>query len=444
MGAFRDRYGYELTTTSAKAAEAYSFGVDCSLSGDPGAEQAMAAAIAEDPGFALAHVAAARQAQFLGDFAAAKAGKERAQELAGGATPREQLHIAAMARAIEGDSPASVGLIREQMAEHPRDAYLLSQATGPFSLIGFGGGPDWRAETFALLEPLAPAYGDDWWFASTFAFAHNELNHFAEARRLAELSLKGRPRSGHGSHTMAHVFFETGDHAGGATFLQGWLPGYERQAILFSHLSWHQALFALANGDPATALRIYDETLKPSVCPGVPIVAIADAASLVWRCDLYGVDHPKALAAELSTWAATAIPRPGLTFADMHVALAHAAAGDGEALGRLAAGLRQREAEGKQTAGPVALAIVEAIEAFSREDYAAAIDRLEPLTGELVRIGGSNAQRQVFEDTLLEAYLRAGRYEQAETVLRARLQRRPSAREERLLARAAAAAPVAG
>jgi tetratricopeptide (TPR) repeat protein len=444
MGAFRDRYGYELSTTSATAAEAYSRGVDCSLSGDLGAEQAMATAIAEDGGFALAHVAAARLAQFIGDFATAKAAKERAQELAPGTTPRERLHIAAMARAIEGDSAGSVALIRELVAEYPRDAYLLSQATGPFSLIGFGGGPDWRAESFALLEPLAGAYGDDWWFASTFAFAHNELFHFEEARRLAEISLRGRPRSGHGSHTMAHVFFETGDHPGGARFLDAWMPGYERAATLFSHLSWHQALFALANGDPGAALRIYDETLKPSICPGVPIITIADAASLIWRCDLYGVARPTALAADLSAWASTAFPRPGVTFADMHVALAHAAAGDGESLERLAAALRQREAEGKQSAGPVALATVEAIAAFSRGEYAAAVDRLEPLTGELVRIGGSNAQRQVFEDTLLEAYLRAGRYTEAEKALRARLQRRPSEREERLLARAAAAPAVAG
>ena len=42
--------------------------------------------------------------------------------------------------------------------------------------------------------------------------------------------------------------------------------------------------------------------------------------------------------------------------------------------------------------------------------------RLEPLFTEprldqLARIGGSHAQREVFEDTLLEAYLRAEQFE---------------------------------
>lgn len=53
-----------------------------------------------------------------------------------------------------------------------------------------------------------------------------------------------------------------------------------------------------------------------------------------------------------------------------------------------------------------------------------------------MRIGGSNAQREVFEDMLLEAYLRAGRYALAEAMLRTRLGRRPSARDFFWLGRA--------
>ena len=48
---------------------------------------------------------------------------------------------------------------------------------------------------------------------------------------------------------------------------------------------------------------------------------------------------------------------------------------------------------------------------------------------QIARIGGSHAQREVFEDTMLEAYLRAEQFDQAEAMLRARLQRRASARD---------------
>ena len=48
---------------------------------------------------------------------------------------------------------------------------------------------------------------------------------------------------------------------------------------------------------------------------------------------------------------------------------------------------------------------------------------------ELVRIGGSHAQRELWEDTLIVAYLRAGHGDKANGASRP-LDRRPSARDE--------------
>ena len=80
-------------------------------------------------------------------------------------------------------------------------------------------------------------------------------------------------------------------------------------------------------------------------------------------------------------------------------------------------------------ASEVVPALVEALAAFVHGDYESAVHYLEPVADQVVRVGGSNAQREVFEDTLLQAYLRAGHYTQAESVLRKRLDRRPSARD---------------
>jgi hypothetical protein len=52
-----------------------------------------------------------------------------------------------------------------------------------------------------------------------------------------------------------------------------------------------------------------------------------------------------------------------------------------------------------------------------------------PRLDQLARIGGSHAQREVFEDTMLEASLRAEQFEKAEAMLRTRLQRRASVRD---------------
>jgi hypothetical protein len=83
---------------------------------------------------------------------------------------------------------------------------------------------------------------------------------------------------------------------------------------------------------------------------------------------------------------------------------------------------------------------VHAVTAFARGDYASAIALLEPVQAEVVMVGGSNAQREVFEDTLLEAYLRAGCSTQALALIERRLARRPSTLDQRRRERAAPAA----
>jgi tetratricopeptide (TPR) repeat protein len=134
--------------------------------------------------------------------------------------------------------------------------------------------------------------------------------------------------------------------------------------------------------------------------------------------------------------AARMTAQPGMAFVDTNAALALAAARDEVAFGRLIDGLRALDAQGHPTAGCVVLPLVQGIWAFAQGAYDEAIEWIEPIADQIVRIGGSNAQREVFEDTLLEAYLRAGRYALAEAILRQRLDRRPSGRDFFWLGRA--------
>lgn len=234
----------------------------------------------------------------------------------------------ALAQAVYGNGPKALALIREHIQEFPRDAFALKQADGPFGLIGFGGGQNRLEANFALLDSVAHAYGDDWWFLSAYAFAHNELGHFTAARRLVDRSLALNSRSGHSAHTMAHVFFETGDTDSGAAFLDEWLPDYPRPSQMYSHLTWHLMLFELAGDRPEQVRQLYEETLRPAASPGVPLITLCDAAALMWRHDLYGLECPAGSRAEVATLARRAFPRPGITFADVHSVLGYVAAGE--------------------------------------------------------------------------------------------------------------------
>jgi len=124
-------------------------------------------------------------------------------------------------------------------------------------------------------------------------------------------------------------------------------------------------------------------------------------------------------------------PKSSLPFADVHVALFAAATQNHVALTARLAAIEQRLAEGKLPAGQVVPAIVRALAAFADEDYASCVQMLAPVLAEVVRIGGSHAQRELIEDTYIVALMRSGELPRARALLDARLHRRPSLRDTR-------------
>jgi hypothetical protein len=429
-----DRYGYELTAT-AEAVDRYVEAVDLTLSADAGAPEAFEAAVEADEGFALGYAGLARMRQLRGEPIAAKKLIGRATELSSRLGKRERGHVAAMSSVINDDMNTSLASVKAHIADFPRDAFVLSPATSVLGLIGFSGRQDRNVEQLELLDTVADDYGDDWWFLGTYAFAHNEAGRSTEARPLVERSLELQPRSGNGAHAMAHVQFETGEAQDGVRFLGQWLPGYQSKAQLHRHVQWHYALFLMQTGDLPGALDVYERHIRPGVDDLAPLGTLMDSASFLWRVQLAepGRDLPWEPVAELST---SAFPKPGNQFADSHKALAYAGCGDGAALEGLIEALWAHERSGKARAGEMVPAIAESLEAFARQDFGRAAEILSPVADQVVRLGGSHAQREVFEDTLVEAWLRAGEGEQATALLQERLNRRPSPRDEAWLERA--------
>ena len=127
--------------------------------------------------------------------------------------------------------------------------------------------------------------------------------------------------------------------------------------------------------------------------------------------------------------AAPAAEQPGAAFRDAHAALAFAGSGNHESMAKMTGRLREAAEKGDSFTREVVLPLVQGIEAFAEENYAESVRLLEPVFPQLVRVGGSHAQREVFEDTMLEAYIRAEQFEKAEDLLKVRLKQRESIRD---------------
>ena len=426
-----DGRGLPLSTRSARAAALYREGVDLMLSAWPGADAPLDEAIATDPGFALAHAARARLHGVRGEAQEARARIATAGELAArDGDARERSHVEVLSDAIHGRSAEALRRTLVHADAWPRDVLVLGLPLGAFGLFAFSGMAGHDQARVELCERHAAHFADDdWWFLGYRGWSHAENGEAAHGRALVERSLALRRDNANAAHALAHAMFEQGAGGEAARLLAGWLPGYDRRGTLHGHLSWHAALAALEAGDAAGALAIYARDVRPASSLGLPLNVLTDAASFLWRMRASGHEVPPGLWEEAAAFAAPLHPRAGFAFADVHMAMLEAATGDGAAVERRASALEALVEAGTLAAGPVVPALCRAALAFAAGDDARCARLLEPVMGEVVRIGGSGAQREVFEDTLLVALMRGGEAAKARALLDRRLRRRPSPRD---------------
>jgi tetratricopeptide (TPR) repeat protein len=408
-----DRYGNTITTASDTARDAYVRGVDLLLSANDGADVAFREAIAADAAFALAHAALARSCQVAGKGADAGAAIDRAAELSIGLTDRERAHVTILEHLIKGRGGEAYKGVLAHVEEHPRDAVIVQLCAGVFGLIGFSGLAGREAEQLAFMHRLAPHYGDDWWFLSVYAFAQIEVGQRTAATATIERSLAANPRNAHGAHIRAHIYYEGGEAAAGLGYLEDWRAAYEKTAPLHCHISWHAAIWSLEQGHADRAFDIFEHDVLPGGAWGPPINVMTDAASFLMRAELAGAPVRDDLWQRVSDYASACFPNPGIAFADAHAALAHAMAGNGEALRRVIT-------DAKGPAGDVVRSVGTAFEAAADARWDEVVAELTPVMADHERLGGSRAQRDLLEFTLANALLKSGRAEDARWLIQMR------------------------
>jgi tetratricopeptide (TPR) repeat protein len=415
-----DRYGLPLSTTSTDASNAYIEGVDLLLTVYPGAAASFDRAIAADPAFALAYIGRARAFQLAGRLDSMRADLTKAVSLSEGAPARELSHIEVFRHLFAGQAVAALTAIRSHVQTWPRDALVLSLAANQGGLIGMSGLSGREQDLTDFLDGLAPHYGEDWWFQAHHGMALSEIGRHDEARPMIERSLARYRRNAYGAHAFAHLCYETAERDAGIVFLREWLPLYDRGGGLFGHLSWHLGLFELHAGNLDGGLRLYNEAFCADDHRGAIHQKLSDSAAFLWRSELAGHPRDPARWAKLKDYAREKIPRPGMSLADWHVALTYAATGDDAALEGWIAAIEELASAGRYPSGSVIPTVARAFAAYQHGDYAATIDLIEPMLSERERIGGSRAQGDLVEATLLQAYLASGREAEAGRLIGAR------------------------
>ncbi|MGW2051064.1 FAD/NAD(P)-binding protein [Streptomyces sp. NPDC001858] len=422
-----DGGGLVLSTHSAAAA-AYRSGADRVLKVRAGAPAAFRRATALDPGFATAHAALALVGHECGADVdvprtladAQRSARERADD-------RERSFVHVVSQRVRGTVAEGDAALLRHLENYPGDRLALATAV---PTIAFSGLYDLDGSTaLRLVEETAPAHDGHWFHTSLLAFMRQEQGRYDEAEALAERALAREPASGHAMHALAHVHYERGDHDRGRERLDEWLSGRGRAGTHRAHFAWHAALHELAVEDAAAVRRRWAGQLSPGKVNGIR--ALVDSGSLLWRARMSD-NWPGLIPIDdvLDSVPADILERPATAFTALHSAITLTAAGDLPGLRRLQAHASDSDHVQREVIAPLCEAFAHLVE----ENWAEAVRHLERILPMLRMVGGSAAQREVVEETLLYAQVSAGLCAAARVRLQERLDRRSSPSDRRRLA----------
>ncbi len=389
------------------------------------------AAMQADPGWAMPHV---MKAGFLLSLTEPALQREadthlsHARTLAQHATAREKAHLEAVQAVLDGRWHQACKVWGELLVAHPRDALALQWA----QLWDF-----YRGDALGLRQRPARAL-PEWdeadplyaYVLALHAFGLEENNLHGPAEEAGRRALSLNPRVPWAVHAVTHVMEMQGRFEDGAAWLRLQQPHWAEDNGLSCHLWWHKSLFRLEALDTAGALRLLDSHLSGHALQ-VTLNRV-DAVSILWRLHLLGEDVASRGAALLTGWPLDDEEAGHYAFNDLHVVLALLCAGEvprAEAwLARCAERALQSADAARSNhlmAREVGLPLMRGLLALARGDADGAVDLIAPVRPLAARLGGSHAQRDLIDQTLLAAATQGGRSSLGRALLNERTMAKP-------------------
>ncbi len=322
------------------------------------------------------------------------------------ANERERRHLETVRLLTEGSWHEAGRMLEDLSVIYPRDALALQAG---HQIDFFTGDARMLRDRIARALPAwsagMPGYHA---LLGMHAFGLEETGDYAGAERKGRTSVELEPRDGWGWHAVAHVMEMTQRPREGIAWLRGNSANWSVESFFAVHNWWHLALYHLELDEIDAVLRLLDDQIYGK-CSGV-VLNMIDASALLWRLKLRGVDVGNRWDAVADNWVPIATAG-NYAFNDMHAMMAFVGSHRPEAQkGVLEAQRATMQGEGDNVAftaqigHPAALAI----KAFGEGNYAEAVRLLRPNRSHAQRFGGSHAQRDVIDLTLIEAAFRAG------------------------------------
>lgn len=239
------------------------------------------------------------------------------------------------------------------------------------------------------------------------AFGLEETGDYARAEAAGRRGVELEPRDGWSQHAVAHVMEMQNRQAEGIVWMRS-NDGWAGDSFFQVHNWWHLALYHLEAGEIDAVLALFDSEMSGG---GSGLVFdMVDASALLWRLTLRGIDVGARWQAVADGWVPIATAG-AYAFNDAHAVMAFVGAGRRQSAEAVLAAQREamaRPGDNAQFTAEVGHTVARAIVAFGDGDFHRTTALLRPVRSLAHRFGGSNAQRDVIDLTLIEAAIRSG------------------------------------
>ncbi len=337
-------------------------------------------------------------------IAVARAALEAAQPLR--MTAREAGHLAAIRQLTEGGWHAASRTLEDIAIDHPRDALALQAG----QIVDFFIGDsrmlrDRIARALPEWELGMPGYHA---ILGMHAFGLEEMADYVAAERAGRRAVELEPRDGWAQHAVAHVLEMQGRQRDGIAWMRANPEGWSRESFFAVHNWWHLALYHLDLGEIDEVLALYDGPIYGA--RSTVVLEMIDASAMLWRLHLRGIDVGARWEPLAQNWAPLA--RAGnYAFNDAHAMMAFVGAGrtrDADAVIEAQATTMAAGGDNASFTREVGHSVARAIRAFGAQEHGETIRLLRPVRNIAHRFGGSHAQRDLLDLTLIEAAWRDG------------------------------------
>jgi tetratricopeptide (TPR) repeat protein len=400
----RDAYDLITSTDSDEARRAFEGAVLGIATHRPSTGVALQATLSADPDHVAAHalkgfanlILARAELEPVAATALADARASLARK--SGGTSDERILVKALQHATEGSFSHAANILESGFDRQPATFLPFKLSHSLRFIIGDAAGM-LQASALAVqgLDTKSTGAG---FVLGCHAFALEEHGRYSEALATGQRAVALQPDDSWGLHAVSHVFEMRGDTTQGVDWLENSREAWSRCNNFSFHMAWHLGLLHLERGDHDRVLEIYDDEVRPHQTDDFR--DMANAVSLLWRMKQSGV-HVGDRWMDLAEVAYRRRTDTTLIFAALHNLAAMVAVGERDGVTELVAQI-EAKALGKDEQARIAAEIgVPMARVLAGLDAPADRQMIDRMVANLTKIGGSNAQRDLFVLALARA-----------------------------------------